>query len=199
MPVEAPPLPPSQDELDAALIEEARRRARRRRLGYAASALALLAVGGVLYGTLSGGDQGRSARSSPSRAARPPACRSSQISQVLATPQGATQALAIPAKVRLVRGSACRLNTEASFSIRSAGGPVGSIKGNPVSWRIDALLRRDQPALRVFGWRNWCGRSQNLTFAIALPDGRATRPIRDHPICVTRAFPSTLSRLPGSP
>jgi hypothetical protein len=55
--VEAPPRPPEQDELDA-LIEEARRRARRRRFGYLALVVTAATVTGVLFLIL-GGSGGR--------------------------------------------------------------------------------------------------------------------------------------------
>lgn len=54
VPVEAPPSPPVDDELDA-LIEEARRRARRRRIGYTAVIVGVLAAAGGLYLGFSGG------------------------------------------------------------------------------------------------------------------------------------------------
>jgi hypothetical protein len=53
-PTEAPPRGPEQDELDA-LIEEARRRARRRRLGYLALGVTAATVAGVLFLILGGG------------------------------------------------------------------------------------------------------------------------------------------------
>src|SRR5690242_9493242 len=49
--VEAPPQPPSQDELEA-LIEEARRRARRRRLVAAAAVVATLVLAGTVAAIL---------------------------------------------------------------------------------------------------------------------------------------------------
>jgi hypothetical protein len=52
--VEAPPRPPEQDELDA-LIEEARRRARRRRLGIVAVLVTAGLASAALYIALSGG------------------------------------------------------------------------------------------------------------------------------------------------
>jgi hypothetical protein len=57
VPVEAPPRPPEQDELDA-LIEEARRRARRRRLAYISilAAVAFAAAGSYLL--IGGGNSG---------------------------------------------------------------------------------------------------------------------------------------------
>jgi hypothetical protein len=54
MPVEAPPQSPDQDELDA-LIKEARRRARRRRLGIVAVLVAAGLASAALYVALSGG------------------------------------------------------------------------------------------------------------------------------------------------
>jgi hypothetical protein len=56
--VEAPPEPPEQDELDA-LIEEARRRARRRRLGIVAVLVTAGLVSAALYIALSGGGGNR--------------------------------------------------------------------------------------------------------------------------------------------
>lgn len=56
--VETPPRPqPSQDELEA-LIEEARRRARRRRLAYLAGAAMLVGAAAVTLGVLLGSDRG---------------------------------------------------------------------------------------------------------------------------------------------
>jgi hypothetical protein len=54
VPVEAPPQSPDQDELDA-LIEEARRRARRRRLGIVAVLVTAGLASAALYVALSGG------------------------------------------------------------------------------------------------------------------------------------------------
>jgi hypothetical protein len=53
MTVEAPPRSPEQDELEA-LIEEARRRARRRRFGYLALVVAAATLAGVLFLILGG-------------------------------------------------------------------------------------------------------------------------------------------------
>jgi hypothetical protein len=65
--VEAPARPQEQEELDA-LIEEARQRARRRRLGFAAVVIGSLAIAGGLYMGFNGGGEGNPAmRGEPSQ------------------------------------------------------------------------------------------------------------------------------------
>jgi Tol biopolymer transport system component len=70
MAVAAPPRPPGRKPVDAealdALIEEARRRARRRRIGYAACALAALIGAGTFFGVRGGG--GNAVRATPNEA-----------------------------------------------------------------------------------------------------------------------------------
>jgi hypothetical protein len=73
VPVQAPPRPPDRDELEDALIEEARRRARRRRRSYAAVVALALLVGAGLYlafGNNGGGGSGSRGGPSPGGATR---------------------------------------------------------------------------------------------------------------------------------
>lgn len=84
--VQAPPRPSPQDELDA-LIEEARRRARRRRLAYVAVVAGLLTVAGGLYAGFGGGggDGGTTLQGgqSPGSGAGPSAARSPSAAKVV--------------------------------------------------------------------------------------------------------------------
>jgi hypothetical protein len=89
-----PPRAPEQERVDAdaldALIEEARRRARRRRLGYAACALAAIAGTGIFFGLRGGG--GSTGRS-------PQDASSAPINAHSAPPQGGSSGLVAVARV----------------------------------------------------------------------------------------------------
>lgn len=82
MSVAAPPRPPRPDDAEA-LIEEARRRARRRRWGYGALVLALLSGAlGLYFGSRHGGGSTRTGHGGGGPAARGPAEEARRIAQV---------------------------------------------------------------------------------------------------------------------
>jgi hypothetical protein len=57
----------------------------------------------------------------------------------------------------LNRGVACRLIATASLTVVRHGARVVSIRGNPVSYRINQTIAHGATMLFDAWWSNWCG------------------------------------------
>jgi hypothetical protein len=121
-PAQAPPRSPEQDELDA-LIEEARRRARRRRFGYLALAVAASLVAGGAYLAIggSGGTVISAGRLStePTATCRPPALA---LSSENISPATGEQGVAFFVTNR--SGSTCSLKGYPRVELIASGKPM---------------------------------------------------------------------------
>jgi hypothetical protein len=190
MRVQAPPRPPQHDELEA-LIEEARRRARRRRLGYAAVVLGLLAVAGGLYAGFGGG--GGEPRGSRERVtARPCDVRGVKLAMGY---QGATGSIVTGVAAKLVHGPACTLNRPLRFAVRRPHGRVVQpIAGNPNKVRVHTRLHPGKTAvLGGWAWAEWCRDGRRFKLTASLGSERASKRLFGPPRC---DFPA--SRVPAA-
>jgi hypothetical protein len=83
-------------------------------------------------------------------------CSNRSLQVVLPRTEGtATQAVAFLSILN--RGVACRLIATASLTVVRHGARVVSIRGNPVSYRINQTIAHGATMLFDAWWSNWCG------------------------------------------
>jgi hypothetical protein len=166
--LQAPPRPRDQDELEA-LIEEARRRARRRRIRYAtlAAGVVLIAAGTGIWLSTRGGSTPSVNNGASAVAAD---CRATQLRPRIPGPQEATGFLFGGVWIENVRGPSCVLNGRLRFAISQPGGqPLEPIRGNPVSIPVHTYLPAGEMRVWAWRWGNWCHgeRDAVLTSSVA--------------------------------
>jgi hypothetical protein len=162
MRIEAPPKPPSPDELEA-LIPEARERQLRRRLLGAAGLAVAAAIGISLYAVTAGqtsrpGGQSRFAD-------RVPLCRASQLS-VLAGLAGAAGPVLVPTLITNISSSACALPTgRPGVRVAFRGKPIRTRErswGTSVQFgpRAARVLNAGGKVYFEVGWDSLCPRPE---------------------------------------
>jgi hypothetical protein len=192
MPVQAPPHAPQQDELDA-LIEEARRRARRRRFGYAAALVVATLVGAGLYIGLHGNGGGGEPRGSRERVTSRP-CDVRRVKLMMGY-QGATGFIVTGVTAKLVHGPTCTLNRPLRFAVRRPHGRVVQpIAGNPNKVRVHTRLHPGKTAvLGGWAWAEWCRDGRRFKLTASLGSEQASKRLFGPPRC---DFPAT--RVPAA-
>jgi hypothetical protein len=172
--VQAPSRPPGQDELDA-LIEEARRRARRRRLGYAALiAFAALLGGGLYVGFHGGGGNGPTGTGgepSPGGAAgaHKPAAqpRPASVYAHRGCPPRASTTLPLTGAGRQAARAFARqrIGRSAAITVRVRPATHAGARGSEVSWMCGPRVARR--TLVVFTWGHRFDSGPNASASLA--------------------------------
>jgi hypothetical protein len=122
----------------------------------------------------------------------PPACAWRSVSLVLPASQGtATQSVAFLS----VRNAAvrCRLVASASLTVTRNGTRVRSIRGNPVSYRVDETIGHGTTMLFDAWWGNWCAtRRGSFRARGVLGTKSGWAGYRYLPVCLGDSSPSRL-------
>jgi hypothetical protein len=121
-----------------------------------------------------------------------PACAWSSLSIVLPAAQGtATQSVAF-LSVRN-RAAPCRLVATASLTVTRDVLRVASIRGNPVTYRIDETIAHGTTMLFDAWWGNWCA-TRSGTFRVRGVLGTKSGWAGYHylPVCLGASSPSSL-------
>lgn len=184
MVIDAPPQPPSQDELDA-LIREARERQLRRRLSAATAITVATAVGLGSYALTSGGSPGTAPVSR--HAAGLANCPLNGVGLSLQTQGSATQSVTF-LTVRNPNHLTCSISTPVVFEITQNGHRV-PISGNPVRVRLHAILRRTRSSYAPappggIWWGNWCGSPKGLRMTARLGSRSLATRFNVLPVCL---------------
>jgi hypothetical protein len=122
----------------------------------------------------------------------PPPCAWRSVSIVLPAAQGtATQAVAF---LSVRNGAAaCRLVATASLTVTRNGTRVTSVRGNPVSYRVDETIGHGTALLFDAWWANWCATRRGSFRAhgvLGTKSGWAG--YRYLPVCLGASSPSSL-------
>jgi hypothetical protein len=125
-------------------------------------------------------------------ATAPPACAWRSVSVVVPLTEGtATQSVAF-LSVRN-RAAPCRLVASASLTVTRNGATVTSIRGNPVSYRVDETIGHGTTLLFDAWWANWCTtRSGSFRAHGALGPKSGWAGYRYLPVCLGASSPSSL-------
>jgi hypothetical protein len=180
MAIDAPPRPPSQDELDA-LIREARERQLRRRL-LAAAAIAIAAATSLgIYAVFSAGSSRPTAGASAGLA---PTCPLSALPLSLQTQGTATQAVFF-LTVRNPQRLRCSINAPVVLEITENGHPA-PISDNPIRATLHATLRGARSSIwppSGAWWANWCGSRKGFRLTARVESHSVSAPISILPQC----------------
>lgn len=158
----------------------------RRRVGI----LALVAVAVVIAARQA------DASSAPAR------CSNGSLRVIVEPTQGtAAQAVAFLSVANA--GGACRLLATGSLTVMRNGSRVASIRGNPVSYRIEQTINRGTTMLFDAWWANWCAtRTGDFAVRGVLGALSASGPYHVLPECIGAGKPSRLhgvrAPVPGS-
>jgi hypothetical protein len=90
------------------------------------------------------------------------------------------------------RAATCRLSGSASLTIMHNGRRVGSIRGNPLAYRVDLVVSSEPAAILGGDWDNWCGSRRSLTVTGRVGTLVATAEARPLPVCLQARAPSRL-------
>jgi hypothetical protein len=149
---------PRPGELDA-LIEEARRRTRLRRIRYGTVALVAIALAAGLYTQLS--------RGSPLLP-----CAAGDYGMSVGG-QPATQSLI--GGVRIApKGGSCRFDSVVSMSVRDSTGALVPARGNPARWHLAGTLTPEHDLAILWRYGPLCA-TPTLTFVASVAGGPAAQ------------------------
>ena len=123
-----------------------------------------------------------------------PRCKTGSIHLVVERSEAAaTQAVAFVAVLNT--GSACLVHATASLSVVADGRKLDAVRGNPVTYAANWVLRRGRTLLFDAWWANWCGNRQKSRFRARSVFGQTTAsaayPVL--PLCLSPHHPSDLT------
>ena len=110
---------------------------------------------------------------------------------------GALGGVEVDANVVGTKATSCRVERTVTLSLADGSGRLLTVKGNPVTAQIDALVSDTgaQPRKQaLFVWQNWCNTSEtHWQLDVATTDQRATTGLQQAvPVCINSEEPSTL-------
>jgi hypothetical protein len=126
-------------------------------------------------------------------------CAESSLRVVVPRTEGtATQIVAFLSVAN--RGGRCQLVTSTSLIVIRNGARVASIRGNPVSYRINQTIGHGTTVLFDAWWGNWCAdRSGSFRVRGVLGAMSATAPYLILPLCIGASEPSRLRGVRAPP